>query len=121
MKYGAGIVAARQFGAMEIIDPRPYAIGSIRSTYEKYTHLNGLLPAMGYGDRQCHELEETIKRVPCDLVLVATPIDLARTIKIDKPSLRVAYEAEDRGEHGLRDVVLQFTKKHKPALLEVMK
>ncbi len=121
MKYGAGIVAARQFGALEIIDPRPYAVGSIRGTYEKYTHLNGLLPAMGYGDRQCHELEETIKRVPCDLVLVATPIDLARTIKIEKPSMRVAYEAEDRSEHGLRDVVMQFTKKHKPALLEVMK
>ena len=74
MPYGAGVVAARQCAAAELIDPRPYAVGSIRSTFEKYAHLTSLLPAMGYSTMQMHELEETINRVPCDLVLVATPI-----------------------------------------------
>lgn len=121
MKYGAGVVAAHKFGAAELIDPRPYAVGSIKKTFEKYNHMGALLPAMGYSDKQCHELEETIKRTPCDLVLVATPIDLARTIKIDKPSLRVSYEAVDRSAHGLKEILVEFTKKHKPALMEVVK
>ena len=75
MPYGAGVVAARQCGAAELVDPRPYAVGSIRGTYERYQHLTSLLPAMGYSDMQRHELEETIRRTPCDLVIVATPID----------------------------------------------
>jgi len=95
MPYGAGVVAARQCGARELIDPRPFAIGSIRGTFERYTHLTSLLPAMGYSAIQRHELEETIRSVPCDLVVVATPIDLARVIKIDKPALRVSYEVEE--------------------------
>ncbi|MGB0118700.1 MAG: cyclic 2,3-diphosphoglycerate synthase, partial [Terriglobales bacterium] len=82
MPYGAGVVAARQYGAAELVDPRPYAVGSIRSTYERYRHLTNLLPAMGYSAMQRHELEETIRRTPCDLVLIATPIDLARVIKL---------------------------------------
>lgn len=121
MKYGAGVVAAQKFGAAELIDPRPYAFNSIKATFEKYNHMGALLPAMGYGDKQCQELEETIKRVPCDLVLVATPIDLARTIKIDKPSLRVTYEAVDKTKPGIKDILVEFTKKHKPALTEVAK
>src|SRR6201988_4558579 len=88
MPYGAGVVAARQCGAAELIDPRPYAVGSIRGTFERYTHLTSLLPAMGYSDAQRHELEETIRRTPCDLVLIATPIDLARVITLEKRSLR---------------------------------
>ena len=83
MHYGAGVVAARQCGAAELVDPRPFAVGSIRWTYEHYPHLTSLLPAMGYSAIQRHELEETINRVPCDLVLVATPIDLAGCGKID--------------------------------------
>jgi len=110
MPYGAGVVAARQCGAAELVDPRPYAVGSIRGTYERYTHLTSLLPAMGYSAIQCHELEETINRVPCDLVLVATPIDLGHLIKLNKPCLRVTYEVEDLTHPGLPEILVQFTR-----------
>jgi len=104
MPYGAGVVAARRCGAAELVDPRPYTVGSIRGTYERYPHLTNLLPAMGYSAMQRHELEETINHTPCDLVLVATPIDLSRVIKLDKPSLRVTYEVPSwpfpTGKHG---------------------
>ena len=110
MPYGAGVVAARQCGAAELVDPRPYAVGSIRSTFERYAHLTSLLPAMGYSAIQCHELEETINRVPCDLVLVATPIDLGHLIKLNKPNLRVTYEVEDLTHPGLAEILAQFTR-----------
>jgi predicted GTPase len=110
MPYGAGVVAARQCGAAELVDPRPYAVGSIRSTYERYTHLTSLLPAMGYSAIQRHELEETINRVPCDLVLVATPIDLGHLVKVNKPSLRVTYEVEDVTHPGLTEILSEFTR-----------
>jgi len=110
MPYGAGVVAARQCGAAELVDPRPYAVGSIRSTYERYTHLTSLLPAMGYSAIQRHELEETINRVPCDLVLVATPIDLGHLVKVNKPSLRVTYEVEDVTHPGLIEILSEFTR-----------
>jgi predicted GTPase len=113
MRYGAGVVCARQQGAAEIVDPRPFAIGSIRKTYEKYPHMIELLPAMGYSDTQRHELESTINSVPCDLVLVATPIDLARVIRINKPSLRVSYEVEAVSKPELRDILVQFTQARK--------
>ena len=121
MPYGAGVVAARQCGAAELVDPQPYAIGSIRSTYERYPHLTKLLPAMGYSAMQRHELEETINRTPCDLVLVATPIDLAHVIKLDKPSLRVTYEVEELTHPGLVEALADFSQKHKPALAELVK
>lgn len=110
MPYGAGVVAARQCGAAELVDPRPYAVGSIRSTYERYSHLTSLLPAMGYSAIQRHELEETINRVPCDLVLVATPIDLGHLVKLNKPSLRVTYEVEDVTHPGLTEIMSEFTR-----------
>lgn len=110
MHYGAGVVAARQNGADELVDPRPYAVGSIRGTYERYSHLTSLLPAMGYSAIQRHELEETINRVPCDLVIVATPIDLGHLIKLNKPSLRVTYEVEDLTHPGLTEILAQFTR-----------
>ncbi len=116
MPYGAGVVAARQCEAAELIDPRPFAVGSIKSTFARYTHLTGLLPAMGYSSLQRHELEETIQRVPCDLVLIATPIDLSRVIKIDKPSLRVTYEVEERSKPGLSERIATFARTHEPAL-----
>ena len=116
MPYGAGVVAARQCGAAELVDPRPYAVGSIRGTYERYTHLTSLLPAMGYSDMQRHELEETIRRTPCDLVVIATPIDLARVIKIEKPNLRVTYEVEEITKPGLTELIVKFTHEHEPAL-----
>lgn len=112
MPYGAGVVAARQCDAAELVDPRPYAVGSIRSTYERYPHLTSLLPAMGYSAMQRHELEETIHRVECDLVLIATPIDLAHLIKLNKPSLRVTYEVEALTSPGLREILHEFTRKH---------
>ena len=116
MPYGAGVVAARQSGAAELVDPRPYSVGSIRGTYERFPHLTNLLPAMGYSALQRHELEETIRRTPCDLVLIATPIDLARVIKLDKPNLRVTYEVEELTKPGLAEMLVQFTHEREPAL-----
>lgn len=117
MQYGAGVVAARQFGAAELVDPRPYAIGSLRSMYEKYPRLTNLLPAMGYSTMQMQELEETINVVPCDLVLVATPIDLARIIKLNKSHLRVTYEVEEVGHPVLAELLAQFAREHAPERL----
>jgi len=110
MPYGAGAVAARQYGAAELVDPRPYAVGSIHNTYERYPHLTSLLPAMGYSAMQRHELEETIRRTPCDLVVIATPIDLTRVINIDKPTLRVTYEVEELTTPGLTELLTKFTR-----------
>jgi predicted GTPase len=95
MRYGAGLVAARKLQAAEIVDPRPYAQGSIKQVFEKYSHLTQILPAMGYGERQVAELSATIDAVPCDLVLIATPIDLRHVLTIGKPSTRVMYELEE--------------------------
>ena len=105
MAYGAGWVAARRFGAAEIIDPRPYAVGSIKATYEKYPTTGVVLPAMGYGDAQIRELEQTINDSPADLVVVGTPIDLARIININKPSQRVRYELQEIGQPTLEDIL----------------
>ncbi len=105
MAYGAGVVAARRFGAAEIVDPRPYAVGSIVATYAKYPTTGTVLPAMGYGEEQTRELEETIRRTPCDVVLIATPIDLRRVIAIDKPNQRVRYELQEIGQPTLKDVL----------------
>lgn len=112
MPYGAGVVAARQCGAAQLVDPRPYAVGSIRGTFERYSHLTSLLPAMGYSDMQRHELEETINRIDCDLVIVATPIDLGHLLHLNKPSLRVSYEVEDLTRPGLTEILRTFTNTH---------
>jgi predicted GTPase len=105
MAYGAGWVAARRFGAAEIIDPRPWAIGSIKATYEKYPTTGAVLPAMGYGDTQIKELEKTINAIDCDLVIIGTPIDLSRIIKIKKPTQRVRYELQEIGQPTLEDIL----------------
>jgi predicted GTPase len=105
MKYGAGIVAARRFGAAEIIDPRPYTVGTITETFEKYPEIGTLLPAMGYGEEQVKDLEETIRRVPCDLVISATPIDLTRVATIYHPVQRVSYELQVIGQPDLEDIL----------------
>ncbi len=107
MKYGAGIVAAQRFGASEIIDPRPYTVGTIAETFEKYPAIGTLLPAMGYGGEQVHDLEETIRRVPCDLVISATPIDLTRVAKIYHPVQRVSYELQIIGQPSLEPILHQ--------------
>jgi predicted GTPase len=105
MAYGAGVVAARRFGAAEIIDPRPYAVGSIVTTYEKYPTTGPVLPAMGYGEEQTKELEHTIRNTPCDLLIIATPIDLRRVVAFEKPSQRVRYELQEIGRPNLADVL----------------
>ncbi|HEY57935.1 MAG TPA: GTPase [Anaerolineae bacterium] len=105
MAYGAGWVAAKRFGAAEIVDPRPYAVGSIRETYAKYPNTGAVLPAMGYGKEQRHELEETINRAEADLVIVGTPIDLGRLLKLNKPYQRVRYELQEIGVPTLEDLL----------------
>jgi predicted GTPase len=108
MKFGAGIVAAQKYGAAEIVDPRPFAVGSIKKTFEKYAHLDRVLPAMGYGEKQTEELDATIDRIDCDLIVSATPIDLNRVITPNKRMLRVRYELEEIGSPTLRDVLKKF-------------
>ncbi|MEE8386229.1 MAG: cyclic 2,3-diphosphoglycerate synthase [Dehalococcoidia bacterium] len=105
MRFGAGHVAARAHGAAAIVDPRPHAAGSIKNVFEKYGHLTDILPAMGYGIQQILELEESINATPCDLVLIGTPIDLAKLIKINKPALRVSYELDGAGSKAVEEVV----------------
>ena len=95
MKEGAGAVAARRFGAKELVDPKPYAVGSIKATYEKYPHLGKVLPAMGYGEKQVQELKDTIQRIDFDTLLIGTPIDLRRVMEIKKPAVRVRYEVRE--------------------------
>lgn len=105
MAYGAGWVAARRFGAAEIVDPRPYAVGTIKETYAKYPTTGDVLPAMGYGDKQIQELEKTINSAEVDLVIVATPIDLGRVLKINKPAQRVRYELQEIGKPTLEEIL----------------
>ncbi|MFX1491932.1 MAG: cyclic 2,3-diphosphoglycerate synthase [Promethearchaeota archaeon] len=111
MEFGAGWVAAEKYGAADIIDPRPYAVGSIKATFEKYGHLSEILPAMGYGEKQVKELEKTIEAVDADVVVIGTPIDLGRVVKINKPSVRVRYELQEIGKPTLEDVFKDFPKK----------
>ena len=113
MKLGAGIVAARRYGAAEIIEPKPFAVGTLKDTYAKYPHIENLLPAMGYGDEQMRDLSETIKRVDCDSVVIATPIDLERVVKIDKPTTRVEYALQEIGRPDMEDVLKDFIAKIK--------
>jgi predicted GTPase len=105
MAYGAAWVAARRFGAAEIVDPRPFAVNTIRATYEKYPTTGAVLPAMGYGDAQMHDLQETINRSDADLVLIGTPIDLNALIQINKPAQRVRYELQEIGKPTLQDLL----------------
>ncbi len=105
MAYGAGVVAAQRYGAAELVDPRPYATGSIRGVYETYPAIGPLLPAMGYGPQQIADLQETIEATPCDLVLIATPIDLGRILEISKPTQRVRYELQEIGRPTLEDLL----------------
>ncbi len=110
MAYGAGVLAARRFGAKELVDPRPYATGSIREALEQYPGIRNLLPAMGYGNQQIRDLEDTVNNTPCDLILIATPIDLRRIISIKRPSVRVRYEVEEMEKPGLKDLIEEHIK-----------
>ncbi len=110
MSYGAGVVAAEKFGASDLVDPRPVAVGSIAEVYEKYPNTGVLLPAMGYGAQQVKDLEATIAAADCDAVIIGTPIDLRRIIKINKPSVRITYELQEIGRPNLSDVLTRFLK-----------
>ncbi|MBS1553167.1 MAG: GTPase [Bacteroidetes bacterium] len=110
MKYGAGTLAAKKFGAKEIIDPRSYAVKTIKDTYKKYPGIGNLLPAMGYGDKQIKDLEDTISKVPCDSVIIGTPIDLRRLIKFKKPAVRVNYDLQEIGKPDLYDIIARKIK-----------
>lgn len=105
MEYGAGMIAAWNYGASEIVDPRPYTVKSITDTYKKYPKIGVLLPAMGYGDEQVKDLEETINRTDCDSVVIGTPIDLGRILKINKPSTRVKYELQEIGALTVEKII----------------
>ena len=105
MAYGSGTVAAQKHGAGEIVNPRPWVTGKIKETFDRYPGIGALLPAVGYGDEQVRDLEDTIRRVPCDLVIVATPVDLTRIIRIDKPMLRVRYELQELGAPSLEEIL----------------
>jgi predicted GTPase len=111
MEYGAGVIAARKFGASEIVDPRPFVVDSIAETFTKYPKIGPLLPAMGYGDKQVRDLEKTINRVDCDSVIIGTPIDLRRIIKIEKPSTRVRYDLAEITRPDLASILDDFLKK----------
>ena len=105
MSFGAGYVAAEKYGAEEIVDPRPYAVGSIKETYNKYKNTGAVLPAMGYGRSQVEELEETINKAEVDGVIIGTPIDLGKLIDINKPYTRVTYELDVRGDNTIRRAI----------------
>jgi predicted GTPase len=113
MKIGAGVVAARKFGAAELVDPRPYTVGRLSETFRLYPNIGTLLPAMGYGDQQLKDLETTINNTDCDSVIIATPIDLNRIIKIKKPNTRVYYDLQEIGDPNLTQVIDEFVKKFK--------
>ncbi|MBM2846891.1 MAG: GTPase [Bacteroidetes bacterium] len=112
MGYGAGVIAARKYGASEIVDPRPWAVGSIAETYRQYPRVGVLLPAMGYGPLQIHELEATINNAQCDTVVIGTPVDLTRIIRINKPSVRVRYELSEMSHPDVSDVLNEFVERH---------
>lgn len=111
MSIGAGVVAARRYGASELVDPRPYLVGTLIDTFEKYPEIGTLLPAMGYGEQQMKDLEATINNTDCDAVVIGTPINLARFIKINKPYTRVYYELAEIGKPNLKDILSSFLQK----------
>ncbi|MEM3458103.1 MAG: cyclic 2,3-diphosphoglycerate synthase [Candidatus Bathyarchaeia archaeon] len=108
MPYGAAAIIAQKLGAAEIVDPKPYAVGSIKEAYKKYTHLGAILPALGYGGKQIAELKETIDKTPCDVVVIGTPIDLRRVMTINKPTVRVKYELKVLGPISLEQILAEF-------------
>jgi predicted GTPase len=108
MRFGAGTVIAKKFGAREIVDPRSFAVGSLAATFQMYPAIGPLLPAMGYSDQQVHDLEATIGKVPCDVVVVGTPMDLGRLVTIRQPVVRARYELQEIGQPNLSQVIREF-------------
>ena len=112
MKIGAGTVAAQKYGAAELVDPRPYTVGKLSETFKIYPNIGTLLPAMGYGDEQVRDLQATIDKVECDAVVIATPIDLNRIVKINKPTVKVGYDLQEIGTPNLDEILDDFVAKH---------
>ncbi|MEE9162038.1 MAG: GTPase, partial [Candidatus Neomarinimicrobiota bacterium] len=110
MKFGAGVVAAEKYGARELVDPRPFAVGTIADTFQTYPEIGTLLPAMGYGEAQIKDLEVTINNSDAEAIIIATPIDLRRVVDIRKPSTRVTYKLEETGSPDLADILLPFVR-----------
>jgi predicted GTPase len=113
MSFGAGVLAAQKFGARALVDPRSFAVGSIGQTFHAHPHIGPVLPTMGYGPQQVHELEQTIQQAECDLVLIATPVDLRKILPIRQPTCRVTYELEDLGQPTLRTILQDFLQRLK--------
>jgi len=113
MKIGAGVVAARKFGAAGFVDPRPYTVGRLSETFRIYPEIGVLLPAMGYGAQQLKDLETTINNTECDAVVIGTPIDLSRIINIKKPSTRVYYNLQEIGQPNLEGIIDEFVAENK--------
>jgi len=113
MRESVGAIAAHQYGARELVNPKPFAVGSIKRTYEKYPHIGFVLPAMGYGAKQVKELEQTIEKTPCDSVVLGTPIDIRRIMKVDKPAARVRYEIREVTKPGLEELLNKFFERSK--------
>jgi predicted GTPase len=111
MKFGAGVVAARKFGATGFVDPRPYTVGRLKETFDTYPDIGVVLPAMGYGEQQLKDLEATINATECDAVVIGTPIDLSRIIHIEKPATRVYYNLQEIGHPNLEQVLRDFVEK----------
>jgi len=108
MKFGAGLIAAQKAGAKKIVDPRPFAVNSIKDTFAKYKHLENVLPAMGYGEHQVKDLQDTINATKCDVVVSGTPIDLNRVLKANKPIIRARYDLKVLGEPTLEELLKKF-------------
>ena len=111
MPYGAGMKAAEKYGAAEVVDPRPFAVGSLKDTFAKWKHLGPILPAMGYSPKQCQELQETIANADVDTVVVGTPIDLAAFIEIKQPNTRIHYDLKEKEGASLEDLLQPIIKK----------
>lgn len=112
MQFGAGTVAARKFNAKEMVDPRPFIVGKLKETFETYPNIGILLPAMGYGEQQIKDLERTIENTPCDSVIIGTPIDLQRVVKIKQPTVKIGYELQEIGFPNFEQILDEFIKKH---------
>jgi predicted GTPase len=111
MPYGAGVIAAQRFGAAQLVDPRPFLVGSLKETFDKYPQIGSLLPAMGYGKKQMQDLERTINRIPCDFVVIATPVDLTRLLPISKPTVLIQYRYKNNGSPTLEEEIGQLWSK----------
>jgi predicted GTPase len=112
MKYGSGVIGARKYGAKEIVDPKPFTVGEIAKTFEKYPHLGPILPALGYSHTQIKDLEKTINKIDADIVVFATPVDLRRILTINKQSVRVSYELQEIGDPTLKEILTEWLKKN---------